>query len=265
MSLRFLLAFASMASGLWAQGSPLASRPAIRDTLTFLQRVEPETLDEQVRLCEIPAPPFEEKVRAEYYRKKFVELGLQDVRIDAEGNVHGVRPGRRATPLVVFTAHLDTVFPAGTDTKVKRSGTILKAPGIADNCRGLAVLLAIVRALNEWKIATEGTIIFVGSVGEEGLGDLRGMRHLFEKELKGKVTHSIALDGTGLTACSGAVGSNRYRVTFSAAGGPQLWGVRPRESHPRARPGDGKNRAAPSPRESQDHLQHRPDRGRNLG
>ncbi len=202
-----------------AQPASLATKPAIRDALAFIQRVEPETLDEQVRLCEIPAPPFLEKARAEYYRKKFVELGLKDVRIDAEGNVLGVRPGRSTSQLVVFDAHLDTVFPEGTDTKVKREGTILKAPGIADNCRGLTVLLTVARALQQSNVTTDATIVFVGSVGEEGLGDLRGMKHLLGKELAGLVTQFVALDGTGLGAADGAVGSYRYRVTFRAPGG----------------------------------------------
>ncbi len=210
-----------LALGLPAAAAPaaLAERPAVRAALAAIQQDEPETLNEQARICEIPAPPFEEKVRGEYFRKKFTELGLQNVRVDVEGNVLGERPGRRATPRLVFSAHLDTVFPAGTDTRVQRHGTILKAPGIADDSRGLAVLLAVVRALNESKIATDGTVVFVATVGEEGLGDLRGVRHLFEKELKGQITHFVSLDGTGLGAASGAVGSNRYRVIFEAAGG----------------------------------------------
>ena len=219
LTFRFVFSLTSLLPFAAARAASVAGQSTVRDTLAFIQRVEPETLDEQARICEIPAPPFEERVRAEYFRKKFTELGLKDVRIDAEGNVLGVRRGRSATPHLVFSAHLDTVFPAGTDTKVKRTGTILKAPGIADNCRGLAVLLAVIRALNEGKIATEGLVTFVATVGEEGLGDLRGVRHLFEKELKGKITHFVSLDGTGLGAASGAVGSNRYRVTFSAAGG----------------------------------------------
>ncbi|MDP3069217.1 MAG: M20/M25/M40 family metallo-hydrolase [Opitutaceae bacterium] len=214
------LAVALTAPGLRAaEAGTLATRPAIREALAYIQRAEPATLDEQVRLCEIPAPPFQEKIRAEYYRAKFIELGLQDVRIDAEGNVLGVRPGRANGPLVVFDAHLDTVFPAEVSTKVTRTGTILKGPGIADNCRGLAVLLTVARALQQSKITTEATIVFVGSVGEEGLGDLRGVKHLFAKELAGRITHFVALDGTGLGAADGAVGSYRYRVTFRAPGG----------------------------------------------
>ena len=216
--LRPVLFLAGSLVGLAAPAS-LVERPTVRAALAALERAEPETLNEQARICEIPAPPFEEKVRAEYFRKMFSGLGLKDVRIDAEGNVLGERPGRNPTTRLVFSSHLDTVFPAGTDTRVKRHGTLLKAPGIADDCRGLAVMLAVIRMLNEGEIATEGTVIFVATVGEEGLGDLRGVRHLFEKELKGRITHFISLDGTGLGAASGAVGSNRYRVTFEAAGG----------------------------------------------
>jgi acetylornithine deacetylase/succinyl-diaminopimelate desuccinylase-like protein len=202
-----------------AQNQPIAQRPNVRAALDYVKRSEPQTLEEQARICEIPAPPFEERVRAEYYRKKFVELGLKDVRIDAEGNVLGTRPGSAATPLLVFSAHLDTVFPPGTDTTVSRHGALLKAPGIADDCRGLAVVLAVARTLNETRIATQGTVVFVGTVGEEGLGDLRGVRHLFKQELAGKITHFISLDGTGLGVATGAVGSYRYRVTFRGAGG----------------------------------------------
>jgi hypothetical protein len=128
---------------------PLAQRPEVQAALAYLRAEEPRTLEEQIRICEIPAPPFEEARRAEYFRQKFVAAGLRDVRIDAEGNVIGVRPGRTLAPTLVFSAHLDTVFPAGTDTMVKREGTWLKAPGIADDCRGLAVMLAVLGALNE--------------------------------------------------------------------------------------------------------------------
>lgn len=202
-----------------AQGNGLAQRDDIRAALAFIERIEPETLDEQARICEIPAPPFEERVRAEYFRQKFVALGLEEVRIDAVGNVLGLRRGRSPAPFVVFSAHLDTVFPSGTDTKVTRSGTLLKAPGIADDSRGLAVVVAVARALNEAKISTEKSVMFVATVGEEGLGDLRGVRHLFEKELAGRISEFISLDGTGLGVASAAVGSHRYRVTFRAPGG----------------------------------------------
>lgn len=199
--------------------TPLAERPQVRAALDFIRQHEPATLDEQVRLCEIPAPPFQEAVRAEYYRTKFVELGLQDVRIDSEGNVLGLRPGRNPDRLFIYSAHLDTVFPAGTDTKVHRDGTILKAPGIADDCRGLAVLLTVARALQDSRLATDASILFVGTVGEEGLGDLRGVKHLFGKEFPGKITEFVSLDGTDLGVNTAAVGSYRYRVTFRSIGG----------------------------------------------
>ncbi|MFO1447087.1 MAG: M20/M25/M40 family metallo-hydrolase [Opitutaceae bacterium] len=198
---------------------PLAGRAEVQAALAFLKADEPRTLEEQVRICEIPAPPFEEAKRGQYFVQAFTAAGLQEVRVDAVGNVIGVRPGRVTSPTLVLSAHLDTVFPAGTDTTVKRSGTLLKAPGIADDCRGLAALLAVLRVLNAKSLATDGTVVFVATVGEEGLGDLRGVRHLFEKELAGKITHFISLDGSGLRVVSGAVGSNRYQVTFRAPGG----------------------------------------------
>lgn len=199
--------------------SQVTITPQIRDALEYLKSIEMETVKEQATICEIPAPPFKEQKRAEYFRKRFVELGLKNVRIDAEGNVIGERPGESVNPTLVLSAHLDTVFPEDTDVKVTRTGSILKGPGIGDDCRGLTVMLAAIRALQEKKIATRGTIIFVATVGEEGLGDLRGVRHLFTKELKERVTHFISIDGTGLDITNRAVGSNRYKVTVKGPGG----------------------------------------------
>ena len=129
-----------------------------------------------MRLCEIPAPPFKEAARAAAYADAFRAAGLRNVRIDSAGNVLGERPGRAARPHLVFSAHLDTVFPEDTDVRVTREGLILRGPGIGDDCRGLAVVLAVIRALNQANVETNGTITFVGTVGEEGLGDLRGSR-----------------------------------------------------------------------------------------
>ena len=195
--------------------------PAVKRALAFLQATEPETINEQIRTCEIPAPPFKEQVRAVYYQQQFTKLGLKNVRIDREGNVLGERPGTPAgnAPVLVLAAHLDTVFPEGTNVKVKRAGNILTAPGIGDDCRGLTVMQAVIRALNQEKIETKGTIIFVANVGEEGLGDLRGAKYLFNTELKGRITHFISIDGTGLGITNAGVGSNRYRVTFNGPGG----------------------------------------------
>lgn len=199
--------------------SDLFSAPKVLRALDYLKATEPDTINDQIKACEIPAPTFQEQKRAEYFKQRFAELGLKNVRIDAIGNVIGERPGAGAGPTLVLAAHLDTVFPEGTDVKVKRNGSILAGPGIGDDCRGLAVILAVARALNEAKIETQGRILFVANVGEEGLGDLRGTRHLFNDELKGRITHFISVDGTGLGVTNAGVGVVRYRVTFRGPGG----------------------------------------------
>ena len=205
-----------------AYGQPpaqLLNDAAVRAAMDAAQRNEPETLDLQVRLSEIPAPPFHEEARGREVARVFTALGLRDVRTDSAGNVIGVRPGKSARPNLVFAAHLDTVFPEGTNVKVKREGSLLKGPGIADDSRGLAVMLAVIRALNDARVETPGTITFVADVGEEGLGDLRGMKALFQETLKGQVDKFISIDGTGLGITNGSVGSNRYKVTFKGPGG----------------------------------------------
>ena len=196
-----------------------ASSPQVRRALDYLKTIEPETIEEQIKITEIPAPTFKEQKRAAYFQRRFGELGLKNVRIDAVGNAIGERPGVGNGPTLVLAAHLDTVFDENTDVTVKRDGSILKAPGIGDDGRGLTVLLAIARALNEARIETLGNIIFVANVGEEGLGDLLGTRHLFNEELKGRITHFISIDGAGLGITNRAVGSYRYRVTFRGPGG----------------------------------------------
>lgn len=202
-----------------AQAQKLSDLPKIKQALEHLKATEPDTINEQIKACEIPAPTFHEAKRGEWFKQRFTELGLKNVRVDKIGNVLGERPGKSNNTVLVLAAHLDTVFPEGTDVKVKREGTILKAPGIGDDCRGLAVILAVARALNEAKIETDGTIIFVANVGEEGLGDLRGVRHLFNEELKGRATHFISVDGVGLDITNTAVGVVRYRATFHGPGG----------------------------------------------
>ena len=131
----------------------------------------------------------------------------------------GVRPGAAPHPNLLFQAHLDTVFPEGTDVKVKREGTILQAPGIGDDCRGLAMMLGVIQALNEAKVSTQGTITFAADTGEEGLGDLRGTKELFNTTLKGQIDKFISVDGTGLSITNVGVGSYRYRAEFKGPGG----------------------------------------------
>ncbi|MGI8766236.1 MAG: M20/M25/M40 family metallo-hydrolase [Gemmatimonadaceae bacterium] len=196
-----------------------STQPAVRAALEWIHSDNAWTLDQQASICEIPAPPFKEKVRAAEYKRRLESLGLKNVRIDSVGNVIGERPGSGDDTTIVLAAHLDTVFPQGTDVTMKREGTTIHGPGSSDDCRGLAVVEAVVNALSNAHISTRHNILFVGTVGEEGPGDLRGVRHLFQKELAGKINYFISVDGAGLDITSRAVGSHRYRVTFKGPGG----------------------------------------------
>ena len=224
----FLLAFllrASASTPVHAQdraqelGPLLLKTPAVRSAVDFARTNELQIILDQIRICEIEAPPFQETKRAALYAEMFREAGLKNVRIDAEGNVIGERPGTSARPNVVMSAHLDTVFPTGTNVKVRRQGYVLRAPGIGDDCRGLADLVAVARALNQAEVTTPGTITFVGTVGEEGLGDLRGVKRLFNDTLKGQIDRFVSIDGDGLGITHIAIGSTRFRVTFKGPGG----------------------------------------------
>ncbi|MBZ5584955.1 MAG: M20/M25/M40 family metallo-hydrolase [Acidobacteriia bacterium] len=197
----------------------LVREPAVRAALEAAKRNEPQTLELQARLCAIPAPPFKEETRGRELKRLFEQGGLRDVRIDRAGNVMGLRPGASAHPHLVFSAHLDTVFPAGTGVQVSRQGGVMKAPGIGDDARGLAVMLAVIRSLNEAHVQTRGPITFVADVGEEGLGDLRGVKNLFHDSLKGQIDAFVSVDGTGLGLTNVGVGSMRYRVVFKGPGG----------------------------------------------
>lgn len=196
-----------------------ASHPRVKAALERIRADNAWTLDQQQSICEIPAPPFKETARGAEYKRRLEALGYRNARVDAVGNVIAERPGSGAGPTVVLSAHLDTVFPEGTDVSVKREGTTMRGPGIGDDCRGLAVLLAVARALDQENVQTRGTVYLVGTVGEEGLGNSRGTRHLYEKELAGKIDYFISVDGTGLGITSRAVGSRRYRVTYQGPGG----------------------------------------------
>jgi acetylornithine deacetylase/succinyl-diaminopimelate desuccinylase-like protein len=197
----------------------LLQNPSVKAALEGAKATEPQTIEDQIRFCEIPAPPFKEEVRGRELHRVFTQLGLQNVRVDKVGNVLGTRPGTAPHPHLVIAAHLDTVFPEGTDVKVKREGNILRGPGIGDDCRGLAVLVAIVREMKKANVQTAGTVTFVANVGEEGLGDLRGVKELFNTTLKGQIDNFISIDGTGVHVTNVAVGSHRYRMTFKGPGG----------------------------------------------
>lgn len=173
-----------------------------------------------IAITQIPAPPFKEEVRAKAFAEMLRKRGL-DPSIDEAGNVLALRKGSEAGPAVVVSAHLDTVFPEGTDVTVKREGTKLMAPGVGDDSAGLATLLALLDSMNAGKVQTKSDVLFVGTVGEEGRGDLRGVRQLFTNgAYKGNIRAFFSLDGGGLDGMTtGATGSKRYRVTFRGPGG----------------------------------------------
>ena len=196
----------------------------VKDALDHIVALEPQTLEEHIWLNEIPAPPFKEEERAMAFAGMLQEAGADSVWTDEEGNVIALRNGVAAERTVALAAHLDTVFPEGTDVTVEIRGDTLFAPGIGDDTRGLMVVLTVLRALHKAGIRTESDLLFIGTVGEEGQGDLRGVRHLFSEE--GIAIDSwIAVDGGGIgKIVNQALGSHRYRVTFKGPGG-HSWGA----------------------------------------
>ena len=199
--------------------STLTQQPTVKAALAAAKANEPQTIETQIRITEIAAPSFEEGARGEEVRRLFQRAGLRNVRTDKVGNVLGDRPGAALHPHVVIAAHLDTVFPDGTDVRVRREGAVLYAPGIGDDGRGLALLVAIARALNQANVQTPGSITFVADVGEEGLGDLRGIKAIFDDTLKGTVDRFVTIDGSGMGLSYAFIGSRRYRVTVRGPGG----------------------------------------------
>jgi tripeptide aminopeptidase len=194
--------------------------PAFVAASDFFGRDYDRFVRELIALTEIPAPPFKETARGAAFLQMLRTSGLADVETDAEGNVMGVRRGASRTMLAVL-AHLDTVFPEGTDVHVKRDGTKLRAPGIGDDTRALALMLTMIRAMDAAHIQTANDILFVGNVGEEGEGDLRGAKYLLLKgKYKDRVKSFISIDGGDQgNITNGALGSKRYRVTFKGPGG----------------------------------------------
>ena len=197
----------------------LMDTASVQTALAAVKAEEPQAIKDQIRFCEIPAPEFKEQERGKELQRVFQTIGLENVRVDKVGNVLGSYAGASPHPHLVIAAHLDTVFPEGTDVKVKQEGSILKGPGIGDDCRGLAVLVTIARAIKNAGVKNAGTITFVANVGEEGIGDLRGVKALFNDTLKGQIDNFISIDGTGVHVTNVAVGSHRYKVTFKGPGG----------------------------------------------
>jgi len=203
----------------------LMSSSAVARALCFFETNAEAITEEQIRFCSIPASPFGEQERAEYLSQKFLALGLAEVEIDEEGNCLGLIRGASQSPLVVVSAHLDTVFSKDTDFTVTRRDDRLFAPGIADDGCGLVALIALAQAIQTERIPLEGSLLFVGTVGEEGEGNLRGVRHLFTKgRWASHVDAFLSFDGPGVDRITNrALGSRRYRVEFSGPGG-HSWG-----------------------------------------
>ncbi len=203
-----------------AQGSTLPSDdPAVRRALAAVQAQQAWTLEQQVSICEVPAPPFKEQKRAEEFERRLRSFGYANARIDAEGNVIA-ELGAGDGPTVMIAGHLDTVFPEETNVKTTRTGNRIAGPGIGDDCRGLAVVLTLAKVFKETGLTPKGRVYLVGNVGEEGPGNLRGVRHLLTKEFPGKIDYFISVDGAGeASIVSRAVGSHRYTISFEGPGG----------------------------------------------
>ena len=198
--------------------SELLANTSVRKALAFIRNDDDRTMQETITLTEIPAPEFKEEQRAKKYESMLRASGLTNVRIDSEGNVIGIRKGVGEGPTIVIDAHLDTVFPMETDVKVKKIDGKYYAPGITDDTRGLAVMLSLIRALNDAKIETQGNLIFLGSVGEEGNGDLRGIKAFFKENKSIDAYLGIESIPFGSLAIQNT-GSNRFEVTYKGPGG----------------------------------------------
>ena len=199
------------------QWRAISNEEVVKKILADLRADDGRVWEEQKKLTEIPAPPYKEAVRAQYMLKRFKEAGLKDAYIDSEGNVMALRKGGGGPKLVV-SAHMDTVFAEGTDVKVKEIEGRFHAPGISDDARGLVALLSVISTMNANAVRTVGDVLFMATVGEEELGNLRGVKALFRdhKDIDG----FISIDGTAIDRVTNtAAGSHRYEVVFKGPGG----------------------------------------------
>src|ERR1035437_9846687 len=198
----------------------LAASPEVRSAFNWFRTQEPQLAHWQMEMARIAAPPFGESARGAWLAERFREIGLDDVRIDDVGNVFGTHPGfgRR---YVALSAHIDTVFPANTPLNIRQQGSRIYGPGVSDNGAGVAALLGIAALLRTVRIRHALPFVFVGNVGEEGEGDLRGMRHIFSQpRWKDQIHYSLVLDGAGAdTIVAEALGSRRFEVIVRGPGG----------------------------------------------
>ena len=203
----------------------LGKNKQIQQAFEYIDELEPTTIKDLVMLTEIPAPPFTEAARADKFKQMLTEAGADKVWIDSVGNVLALRKGTKGERTVALDAHIDTVFPIGTDVSVKYKGDTLVAPGVGDDTRGMVMVLTVLRALNKAHIKTAANLLFIGSVGEEGLGDLRGVKHLFSNKTDVKIEAWISIDGGDIGRVNhGGLGSQRYRAHFRGKGG-HSWGA----------------------------------------
>lgn len=206
-----------------AEVRALMARPAVRSALAHIEATDAETMADLRELTQIPAPPFLEGERGQAFLAKLREVGVDSAWVDEVGNVIGLRRGTGTGRVLALAGHLDTVFPPETDVTIRERGDTLFAPGVADDTRGLAAVLAVLRAMNEESIRTEADVLFIGNVGEEGLGDLRGVKHLFREGGPG-IDAFVSVDNAGSGGITHmGLGSHRYRVTFEGPGG-HSWG-----------------------------------------
>ena len=202
----------------------LVKNKQIKEAFAIIDNLEPLTRKEHIELTEVPAPPFKESVRAQRYKELLEAAGPDKVWMDSIGNVLALRKGKKSGRTVVLDAHLDTVFPEGTDVTVKIKGDTLFAPGIADDTRGLIVMLTVLRTMEKANLETMDDILFVASVGEEGVGNLRGVKYVLEKS-KLKIDSWISVDGVEIDqVTNGALGSVRYKATVHGPGGHSWMG-----------------------------------------
>lgn len=202
----------------------LTKNKLVKDAFALIDQLEPVTRKEHIELTQIPAPPFKEEKRAQYFKKMLEAARADKVWIDSLGNVLALRKGAKGTRTIVLDAHLDTVFPEGTDLIVKERGDTLFAPGIADDTRGLIAILTVLKVMEKTNLKTNDDVLFIGTLGEEGLGDLRGVKYILEKS-KLKIDAWIAVDGTEIDhIVNGALGSVRYKATVNGPGG-HSWGA----------------------------------------
>ena len=214
--------FSKMATSSTHAGDDLAAKladdPRCARALAWIERNSAWVTEQQIRLTEIPAPEFRESQRAEALKVLFAASGF-NARIDVAGNVVAERPGANKDNVVLFAAHIDTVFPEGTDVSVRRVSRRLIAPGISDNGAGISALVGLAQALSEARIRTEKTIVLAGDVGEEGEGNLRGIRHLIET-YEPRLAAVIAVDGpsTDYVTTQG-IASRRFEISMDGPGG----------------------------------------------